>query len=404
MTETLSPKTDWKAVWYGVSLGVLASLQQFKLPPAMPLMLSQYGYGKTLAGSFMSVYAVAGLLVSIPVGKRLAAKGPMGLLSAAFAVFLAGNALALLLPESGAAMFASRALEGLGFTILAVTGAVIATLAATPGDRPVAVALWASWIPAGQIIATLIAIPSVFAGLWRPLWIGSILATVGLWALGYALYKKGSETLRPPRQAAPRPKDQAGDEASGKGKGYLLFIASLHFGLWSGQYITFVTWLPQYMVEVLGIAPSTAARAYLIPCVMVIPLTLYGARLLRNGASISTLLTLSTAVQAVIWFLIPVTRSPWAGALSLALYGATSGITATAIFSVPGALMGKEASKAFAAMMAGRNFGVLVGPVLLAQAVTMAGNWSFVPYIFGSACLVCLAIGLHLCAGMDKHL
>lgn len=390
----MTEKTDWRTVWFGVSLGALAALQQFKLPPAMPLMLSLYGYGKTLAGSFMSVYAVAGLLVSIPVGKKLGKSGPMGLLALAFTCLMTGNSLSLAWPQSGGVMLLARALEGLGFTVLAVVGAVITTMSASIEHRPVAVAMWASWIPAGQIIATVIAIPAVAAGRWEPIWIAALVITAGVWAWGLGLKAAGSETLKKPETQSASQSAENSDRL--KGEGYLLFIASALFGLWSGQYITYVTWLPQYMVEALKVPAPTAAKAYLIPCVMVIPFTLLGARLMKAGVTINALIVSSTLIQAATWYLIPVTVSPALGVLSLAVYGATSGITATAIFSIPGYLLGPRASKGFAAMMAGRNLGVLVGPVLLAQAVTIWGGWTPAPVIFGTACLACAALSIHL--------
>jgi len=57
--------TNWAAVWLGTLLGVLAAYQQFKLPPVLPLLVQQYGYGRILAGAFMSIYAVLGLLLSV---------------------------------------------------------------------------------------------------------------------------------------------------------------------------------------------------------------------------------------------------------------------------------------------------------------------------------------------------
>ena len=49
---------------------------------------------------------------------------------------------------------------------------------------------------------------------------------------------------------------------------------------------------------------------------------------------------------------------------------------------------GRADARAFGVVMTGRNFGVLVGPVLLAQAVTLAGNWRFVWPLFGALTLI----------------
>ena len=54
---------------YGLALAWFAAYQQFKLPVVLPVLLADYGYDRTLAGSFMSIYAVAGLALSMPFGR-----------------------------------------------------------------------------------------------------------------------------------------------------------------------------------------------------------------------------------------------------------------------------------------------------------------------------------------------
>src|SRR3546814_15193654 len=45
---------NWTGVLFGFLLASLAAFQQFKLPPMLPEMLAEFGYPKTVAGSFMS--------------------------------------------------------------------------------------------------------------------------------------------------------------------------------------------------------------------------------------------------------------------------------------------------------------------------------------------------------------
>jgi hypothetical protein len=66
----------------GVSLAVLAAFQQFKLPVVLPVLLDLYRYDRVLAGGFMSVYALAGLLLSVVLGRLVARRGARGRCSA----------------------------------------------------------------------------------------------------------------------------------------------------------------------------------------------------------------------------------------------------------------------------------------------------------------------------------
>jgi predicted MFS family arabinose efflux permease len=388
-------------VAFGLALGVLAAYQQFKLPPALPLLLQMYGYPRTVAGAFMSVYAVAGLFLSVPVGRTLARRGPRALLARSFFLLLAGNALGLALPAWSPAMLGSRFLEGLGCAILAVVGAVVTTTSAEARHRPLAIALWATWIPVGQVLGTATAIPTLASGHWRPLWWAAGAATLGLALWGRRLAAAGSPALAAP--AAPRGPEsgEAHPAPAPRERASLLLAASL-FGLWSLQYIAYVTWLPQYLVEAHGFAPGAAARAYLVPSVLTIVSNLWAGALLRRGFGLTTLLSASVACQGAVWFLAPLTRGFTEGLISLAAYGLSSGVTATALFALPSALFGGGAARGFGPIMAGRNLGVLAGPVLLAQAVTWAGGWQPVPALFGCTCVAHALLALY--AGRRKAL
>jgi predicted MFS family arabinose efflux permease len=391
------PETNWGGVVFGLALGVLAAFQQFKLPPTLPLLLQKYGYERTLAGGFMSVYAAAGLFLSVPVGRRLARKGPHGLLAAALLALLAGNALALVVASSGLSMLASRLFEGLGYAVLAVLGAVITTSSASPRHRPLAAALWATWIPAGQVSGTVLAIPIVSAGLWRPLWWIAAVATLALGVWAWRLAAAGNPPFGTPvrrpdpaREAAPRPPEGP------PRRDRLLLVAAGLFTLWSVQYLSYVTWLPQYLVEAHGFSPGAAARAYLVPSIVVIVFNLAGGALLQAGVRLGTLLVGSIAVQALVWFLVPVTQSAFLGLISLVAYGAAAGITPTCLFMLPGAILGANAARGFAAIMAGRNLGILIGPPLLALVVARAGNWGPVGPLFGAVCVAATTLSGYL--------
>jgi len=396
LQRTDEPRTHWGGVAFGLALGVLAAFQQFKLPPTLPLLLQKFGYERTLAGGFMSVYAAAGLILSVPVGRALARRGPKGLLAAAFSSLLAGNALALAAAASGLAMLGSRLFEGVGFAVVAVVGAVITTSSAAPRHRPLAVALWATWIPAGQVSGTLLAIPAVSAGLWRPLWWASVVATLALGIWAWRLAAARLPLFEPPARTPPSKAERARAGSGAATRKGQLFLAASLFTLWSGQYISYVTWLPQYLVEAHGLSPGAAAWAYLLPSALVIVFNLLGGAMLQAGVGLGTLLVGSIGVQALAWFLLPVTHDPTLGLLSLVAYGASAGITPTCIFTLPGAILGPNASRGFGAIMAGRNLGILVGPPLLAQVVSRAGGWEPVGPLFGAACVAAALVSAFL--------
>lgn len=69
--------TNWTGVLFGLAIAVVAAFQQFKLPPVLPLMIDRYGYDRVLAGGFMSVFALAGLVLSWNLGRWMQRHGAL---------------------------------------------------------------------------------------------------------------------------------------------------------------------------------------------------------------------------------------------------------------------------------------------------------------------------------------
>ena len=378
-----SSDTNWTGVFFGLLLSSFAAYQMFKLPPAMPFLLERYGYDRALAGGFMSVYALIGLLFSLPIGRLIARRGTYALVPPALVLMILGNVLGLVVPESGLVVLAARAMEGLSFAVLAIIGPVLANTHASPRHLPLVIGMTAAWIPVGQITATLLALAAFRFQGWQSLWVAAILGSLALiyWA---RILARGSS---PPvsGEAKPKPTTQTGSALSAWERLGLLFAAGI-FMLWSGQYFAYMTWLPQYLVEVHGATLLTAQLGYSLPVSMLIVFCLVTGLLLRWGVPLTLLLPLALVSQAAVWWLIPVTGGGWPGLLSLTVYGIGAGITPTCLFAMPSAILGhgRAAAPAFAFIMTGRNIGVFAGPILLAQAFKMTGGWDAGIPIFGS--------------------
>lgn len=393
----IAERSNWSVICYGLGLAYLAAYQQFKLPPALPVLLNTYGYERTLAGGFMSVYAVAGLLLSVPLGRLVARAGPAGPVLAALGLTALGNGLALAAPANGWMVLASRGVEGVGFAVLAIAGPVLANAHASARHLPIVVGLTAAWIPIGQVVATALAplTLGVEALGWRALWWAGI-AGAGLMAVW---------TVRLGAVGAPRAARAGGgqaapdlDRAATRARRRALILAGAVFMLWAGQYFAYMTWLPQYLVEVHGFSPAMAALGYIVPVAVLIPTNLATGLMLRAGAPVGVLLVAGLVAQTVVWILVPVTGGGVAGAISLIAYGLGAGVCPTCLFAMPSMVAGPRgrAATAFGTIMTGRNLGVLAGPVLLAQAFEIAGGWSVAGPLFGAVTGVALGLGLWL--------
>ena len=394
-----SGDTRWSSVGFGLALASLAAYQLFKLPPALPVMLDAYGYDRVLAGGFMSIFAVAGIALSIRVGRGLERRGPWPYLAAAFALYLAGEALALAAPANGWLVLAARGLEGAGFTVCAIAGPLIANLGASPRHLPLVIGLTATWIPVGQLTAGLISLPVVAQGEWRPLWWIGIALTLALAAWALRLRARGTVDI------AGRPTESRGAGGATADEHRALVVAGAIFAVFTGQYFGYMTWLPAYLVENLGFSAETAVFAYIMPTVTVIVFNLATGAVLRAGMPLTPLLAGSIAVQSMVWLSIPLVGGGWAGAASLVVYGVASGIAPACLFALPSTILGagRVDAGAFGIIMTGRNLGVLAGPVVLAQAVTATAGWSLVWPIYGGATLAA-AMGAVYLGGRLRNL
>lgn len=300
MPQTSEPQTSWTGVAFGLALGVFAAFHQFKLPPALPLMLDLYGYDRRLAGGFMSIYAAVGLALSLRLATLLQRHGPAPYLLAAAGLMAAGSLLALAAPQAGPVVLAARGLEGVAYTVLAVAGPAIAGRSAAPRHMVLAMAVSATWIPAGQLLANGLARPVLAAGAWEPLWWAGVALSglLALWIL--ILRRRGGAVLAGwGGRAGAGPAPDAAERAC-------LRLAALAFMLWSTQLFALLTWLPQYLVEAHGLDRSRAVEAYTLPILFILLMNLVTGWLLRAGLRAAPLLAFALAIQAAVWLLLPV--------------------------------------------------------------------------------------------------
>jgi MFS family permease len=388
----VASRTNWTAVAFGLALSYLAAYQLFKLPPVLPVLLESYGYDRTLAGGFMSVYAVAGLSLSVVLGRMVERHGPARPALAALVVMMLGNGLALLWPAQGLLVLAARALEGVAFAILAIAGPTLVNRAASRRHLPLAIALTATWIPVGQLTASLLAPPALALHGWQALWLAAMAMSLllSLWTL--RLQAGGGTALGPRAAGADAP--VRAPRLSARERLGLLLAAAI-FMLWSGQFFAYMTWLPQYLVEGFGLSVDQALAGYILPVAVLLVFNLVAGAVLRAGVPLAPLMAAAIALQAAVWWLHPAITGFWPGLAALVAYGIGAGITPTCLFAMPSAIAGPErAAPAFGIIMTGRNLGVLVGPILLAQAFELAGSWHVSAPIFG--CITTLAAVLAL--------
>jgi MFS family permease len=389
-------ESNWIGVAFGLVLAAYAAFQQFKLPPALPLMLESYGYDRTLAGGFMSAYAVAGLALSFAMGRLIERRGAAIPIGAGLCLMTAGLVLTLAMPEAGTLVLASRTLEGIAFAVFAIAGPVLANANASARHLPVVIALTAAWIPIGQLLAVALAEPSFILAGWSGLWwIGlAMSAAMMLWLLGLRLSGRVDMGPRNHKSAA----TAANRSTVSKAERISLIVTAAVFMVWSAQYFAFMTWLPQYLVEALGLSVSGAVAGYALPVAILLISIMATGQILRRGVPVGPLMVAGLALQVASWVLLPIAGGGLGGALALVLYGTAAGIVPTCLFAMPSAIVGhgQAAATAFGIIMTGRNAGVFAGPIALAQLFALTGGWTWAAPMLGIVTGIALALGVWL--------
>jgi len=380
-------ETDWRLVLFGLAIATYAAFQQFKLPPVLPEMIGQYGYDRLLAGGFMSVYALAGLLLSIPLIGWIGRWGAHRVLSLAFLLMLLSCAATLLLPESGWLVLLARGLEGVAFSVCAVVGPALVNASAGPRHLPLMIGLTATWIPFGQLFATGTALLAPQAGDWQFSWWVAIAVTLGFLAWHLSSLGRGLPRLGN-RGAAADSRAMTAEEKR------LLWVGGVTFLIFSGQYIAYMTWLPYYLIQAFGLSQDQALYAYLAPVAFLPPMNFVAGWLMRRGVSCALLTGIGMAMSVLCWLVPPFVENAVLIGISLLIYGIASGLAPAGLFGVPNAVLGPRRSTvaAFGILMTTRNFGILAGPLLLGGLMTERGEWSVAAPVFAAVSL--LAVGL----------
>ena len=372
---------------FGFCLSVLAAYHHFKFPPILPLFLNLYGHDSTLAGAFMSVYAIAGLLLSLSFGSALRGARLAIYLQIAFALFILGSLATLVWPDKGWVVLAARGVEGIGFSVLAIAGPALCMVHAGRAGLPYAAALVAAWIPCGALLSSVIGATTSNSGEWQILWWFGIFLTLTMWVWVIRRSDQDSTFFLTPATGVRESNKVATWQRNAQ-----IFSAML-FALWSCQLFGFMTWLPQFLVSVHELTLGNAIIGYSLPLVTIGIFNFAAAPILRLGISVAVLLTVALSGQAIVWFLVFVTDG-FHGLTLLAVYGMFCGLTPTCLYALPTTILGanKTGPRAFGILMTGRNLGVLLGPLLLGASLQYAGGWEFATIIFG-VITVCATLG-----------
>ncbi len=360
---------------------IAAPLNQFKVPPIMPVLMEAFSLTVGRSGLLMSVYALTGLALALP------AAFIFGKLGSRRTALLAGGSLAV-----GAALGASstslnglltsRVIEGIGTSFIAVMAPAIIGLWFVERRRGTAMGIWSAWVPVGSLAMLVLGPALAESAGWRAVWWFGAAYAAATTILFLIVVKpaprvvNGGETL----PAGPPPK------ATQVLRNRNVWLLAISFALFNAAVISVATFMPTFLNLQRGLPLRQAALMFgLVNLTGMFSSPVGGILSDRIGSRRTVYLAGFLALTIIL---------PLMGTMSLAILpvwilmqGAFGGLVPPNIFAAGVEAAGDErlGGMAMGVIQFGQNIGMLVGPILFGALAESAGGW---PVAFGSLAIM----------------
>jgi predicted MFS family arabinose efflux permease len=344
---------------------------QFKVPPVMGYLIEDLNVSMTMAGLMMSIFSIAGVVIAFPAAALLSKWGPK--ISGLVALFCAitGSVIGAV-AETGAIMLLGRTIEGVSVGLLSVCAPTIISMWFPPEKRALPLAIWACWVPLGMVTMFNMTMPIVNAfGHWKSVWWFTAIICVVVSIL-YAIFVDAPEGGKiETRSSETEPKESIW---KGIGSPSLLILAGAFF-LFNLLSLSYYSWGPTYLVEVLGYSTASANSLSSLMGIGGITSGIVVAIALNFVKNKKRVVVATTLVYTVIIFFCFRLSSSMV-VIYMFMLGLANGITPTVVSAVaPDTVKNPEHIGVAMAVLWGTscNGGALVGPPLVGSFIEKLG-------------------------------
>ncbi len=367
-------RSPWFILLIVLLTSMAAPLNQFKVPPVLPLLMQAFGQSAGRAGLLMSVFAITGLILAIPAGFIFQQLGYRTTGGIAVLSIILGAALGAFSRDVGT-MLASRFIEGAGMGFMTVLAPAIIAIWFPAHQRGKAMGVWATWVPLGSTVMFLLA-PSL-AGRWNwpaVWWFGcSYGIFVGL--LYYFFLPPPPEPLLIKATSAP-PRPLTGRELRGVLRNRDLWLISILFCCFNYVFMAFVTWAPTFLHDHRGASLGNASLTVSLMAMLPLVSCPLAGWISDRVHSRKVICFFPMVLMAFLW---PLSFSLDAE-LFLALVvvlGFITGFVPTGVFAAAAEAVENErlGGMAMAVIQVGQNSGMLLGPLVFGWMVESMGGW-----------------------------
>jgi MFS family permease len=376
---------------------VASALNQFKVPPVLPVLIQQFNLSLSKAGMLMSIFSFTGILLALPAGfimQRLGLK-ITGLIAVG-TVFI-GSSFGMFCTTANE-MLATRFIEGAGLGLITIVAPAAISIWFPAEKRGTPLGLWTTCMPVGSIIMFNLAPWLAELGGWQFPWRVGAAFSLAAFILFWGLFR------------TPKPEEVGGNPESGAVKteykdvlSHAKALANASLWLITLQFLCFNliafalnTYYPTFLNTTRNFSLPAASFMFSLCTIAAVfsqPLGGYLSDRLENRRH---MIIISSVVLSVICLFSYIAVGWMIPAITIGL-GVVAGTIVPATFAAVSEIMSSRqlAGLGMAVLALGQNFGMFIGPIMfgsLAESIGWAGAGYFlVPVSAISVIAVCLA-------------
>lgn len=373
-----APGYAWVILTVVFLAGVAAPLNQFKVPPVMPVLIDTLHIGISSAGWLMSIFSVTGFILAIPAGYIMQRFGTKttGLVSIAFVV---AGSVGGALSATAASLLFSRFIEGVGMGLIGVVGPAAIAMWFPAESRGVPMGVWATWVPVGNILMFNLAPPLAKSLGWQSVWWAGALFAAVTFVL-YALFFRTPDSARKELQSSDR---------IGKGMSNAsVWLISLSFLCFNWALLALATFYPTFLTNFRNMDLAQASFVASLPMAMAVFSSPLGGLVSDRIGSRKKIIGIPLAAMGAL-LLFPFHISGWMIAGVMILIGVALGPIPTATFAaVPEVMPSPQLIGIGMGIVAlGQNLGMVAGPAVFGRLAESMG-WAAAGYTLVPVCAI----------------
>jgi MFS family permease len=385
-----APGYAWVILLVVFLASVAAPLNQFKVPPLMPVLMESFQLNLSQAGMLMSVFAFTGLILALPAGIIMQKLGPKTAGLMAVGCLVVGSVWGAFATNAGL-LLASRVVEGVGMGLIAVVGPASIALWFPREKQGTPMGIWATWVPVGSVLmynmAPAVGLTAGWQAVW---WISAGFALVALVLYGLLMKMPPAATDgHQPGDAAPPNLGQALANRN-------IWLLALQFGCFNLVFIAIATYFPTFLADVRGYPLGQAGFIASLSSLVILGSAPLAGWLSDRIGSRRLVFSLPYLIIAGM-MLLPFSLTGWLLYVFVIFLGILAGAIPTATFAAAPEVMGRPqlAGIGLAVVAVGQNVGMVIGPILFGMLVEsfgwVAAGYGLIPFCllgFGAGWLV----------------